>query len=96
MTHNEYWERMRDRAADELHGITGRRVESEEDLKCALAHVMREGTCGEAADALVEGMEYMAACLELRRHEEVATASVIYGEPEALAWGRPSPCKQQP
>lgn len=63
----KYWAEMRAKSAEELHKITGKEVTCEESLKCAIAHVMKHGTCREAACAVVEGFEFMNAEMHLAK-----------------------------
>ena len=64
-----YWERMRDSAAANIEKVSEMDMpETEHEVKACVAHVMRHGTCRDKAEVLVEAMEFMTACHELKAH----------------------------
>lgn len=70
----KYWEDVRDRAASEIHGITGCEVHCEASLKNAVSHAFRCGSYLEAANTVVEAGEWMMAYLKLKELDQVPGA----------------------
>lgn len=64
-----YWQNMKDKAAANVAKVSEQDMpETEYELKERIAHVMRHGNCHEKAEVLIEAMEYMISCLELKSH----------------------------
>lgn len=70
MTAMEYWKEMKDKSAAEIAAVSERHAPlGEDDLKRELAHVLKHGTCKDAADCIVETVEHMVACHMLKASE---------------------------
>ena len=68
----QFWANMKDKAATKLSELSDwPRPDSEHSVKCTLAHVMRHGTYEEAADAIVEAVEWQVSCMMERMHEHM-------------------------
>lgn len=61
-TKQEYWSAMFDRASSNLSKVAEDHIpETEHEAKELLADVLKHGTCKEAAEAIVETIEFMMA-----------------------------------
>lgn len=56
---DDYFHWMEDKAKSNIEMIAGEDVDSEKDLKESLSYILKHGTYDEAADAIVESIEYL-------------------------------------
>ena len=64
-----YWQEMKEKAAEAVAGIADDHTpETERELKELLADILKHGTCRDAADAIVEAVEFMLSCHMLKAH----------------------------
>ena len=68
-TRSAYWQEMKSKTAHSIARVAELAVpEDEHDLKDAVAHVMRCGSCNDKAEVLVEMAEHVVACHMLKAH----------------------------
>lgn len=56
---DNYFKHMEDKAHSNIEMIAGEDIDSEKDLKESLSYILKHGTYDEAADAIVESVEYL-------------------------------------
>lgn len=72
-----YWAEMKAKSAKRIAHIAEMdEPEDEHMLKQELAHVMRHGSCRDAADAIVEAAEHIVACHMMKAKELVHVDAV--------------------
>ena len=66
-TKTAYWQEMKDKAAANIaHVSEWSKPSDEQGIKDHLAHVMKYGNCHEKAEVIIEAIEYMTACHQLK------------------------------
>lgn len=64
-----YWQEMKDKAAERIAHVAEDHVPHDEsEVKELLADVLKHGTCKDAAEAIVEAVEFMCSCHMLAAH----------------------------
>lgn len=68
-TKSAYWQEMKERAAMNIaHVSEDHEPETENEVKELVADVLKHGTCKDAAEVIVEAIEYMVSCHMLKAH----------------------------
>lgn len=69
-TKDAYWHEMKDKAATHLAVVADdHEPMNERDVKDLLADVLKHGSCRDAAEAIVEAVEFMCSCHMIKSHE---------------------------